>query len=211
MSKGGYLYIFLDEGGNLDFSPKGSKFFTLTGLTKERPFFAYAELCALKYDLVEQGIDLEYFHASEDRQAVRNQVFGIIKKYMDGIRIDSVIEEKSKTAVELRPVEKFYPKLMGNLIRNILTGFDLSRFSEVLIYTDSMPVEKKKQAIQKAIKEALSEMLPKDARYRIFHHASKSNCDLQIVDYCNWALFRFWEKGDNRALLEILPAVKNQF
>ena len=33
-----YRYIFLDEGGNFDFSPKGTRFFTLTSVTKARPF-----------------------------------------------------------------------------------------------------------------------------------------------------------------------------
>ena len=71
-----FLYVFLDEGGNLDFSPSGTKYFVLSSLTKERPFHAGKELIELKYDLVELGTNLEYFHAAEDRQAVRNSVFG---------------------------------------------------------------------------------------------------------------------------------------
>ena len=39
-----FLYIFLDEAGNLDFSPNGTKYFVLGGITKERPFRAYKEL-----------------------------------------------------------------------------------------------------------------------------------------------------------------------
>jgi hypothetical protein len=33
-----FLYIFLDEGGNLDFSSGGTEFFIVTSLAKERPF-----------------------------------------------------------------------------------------------------------------------------------------------------------------------------
>jgi hypothetical protein len=58
-----FLYIFLDEAGNLDFSSNGTKYFLLTSVTKERPFLAYKEMTELKYDLVEQGLDIEYFHA----------------------------------------------------------------------------------------------------------------------------------------------------
>ena len=72
------LYIFLDEGGNFDFSTGGTKYFTLTALSKERPFQAYMPLCELKYDLIELGTEIEFFHAAEDRQAVRNSVFDII-------------------------------------------------------------------------------------------------------------------------------------
>ena len=33
-----YLYVFLDEGGKFDFSPGGTRYFTLTSVTKARPF-----------------------------------------------------------------------------------------------------------------------------------------------------------------------------
>jgi hypothetical protein len=58
------LYIFLDEAGNFDFSPGGTKYFTFTGVSKERPFLAYQELTELKYDIIEGGTNIEYFHAS---------------------------------------------------------------------------------------------------------------------------------------------------
>jgi hypothetical protein len=67
------LYIFLDEGGNLDFSPKGTKYFTVSTITKCRPFSLERDLVSLRYDLLEEGVSLERFYASEDRQAVRNR------------------------------------------------------------------------------------------------------------------------------------------
>ena len=114
-----YLYIFLDEGGNFDFSPIGTKFFIVTCLTKERPFEAYKALAELKYDLIEQGVHIESFHATEDKQAVRDKVFDIIERHLDGIRIDSVIAdnrasvagagkvilENGRLFVEVRPVQ----------------------------------------------------------------------------------------------------------
>ena len=59
----------------------------------------------------------------------------------------------------------------------------------------SLPVQKKRRAVEKAIKKTLSAKLPGGTKYRIFHHASKSNYDLQIVDYCNWAIYRKYEFG----------------
>jgi hypothetical protein len=79
-----YRYILLDEGGNFDFSPKGTRFFTLTSVTKVRPFQIAPVLDHLKYDLIETGLDLEYFHASEDRQPVRDQVFTAIRARFGG-------------------------------------------------------------------------------------------------------------------------------
>ncbi len=73
-----YLYVFLDEAGDFNFSATGTKFFTFTTITKMRPFPWDAPLISLKYDLIEVGLDIEYFHAAEDRQAVRDKVFAII-------------------------------------------------------------------------------------------------------------------------------------
>src|SRR3954469_13486116 len=92
-----FLYIFLDEGGNLDFSPSGTKYFILSSVAKERPFHAYKELTELKYDLVELGAEVEYFHAAKDVQATRNRVFDIIQRNLAEIRVDSLIVEKKKT------------------------------------------------------------------------------------------------------------------
>ena len=38
-----FLYIFLDESGNLDVSQDGSRFFQITGVVQERPFEAYKD------------------------------------------------------------------------------------------------------------------------------------------------------------------------
>jgi hypothetical protein len=69
----------------------------MASVTRERPFGDYSNFIDLKYGLVEQGMDIEYFHASEDRQAVRDQVFDVIQRNLTGMRIDAVIVEKRKT------------------------------------------------------------------------------------------------------------------
>lgn len=206
-----FLYIFLDEAGNLDFSPKGTRFFVLGCISKERPFHAYRELNELKYDLVEQGVDIEYFHASEDRQATRDAVFQIIRCHLNGVRYDAVVVEKRKTGTALQAEEKFYPKMLGYLLRYVLEGHDLRRYREAIVFTDKLPVARKRNAIEKAVKETLAEMLPKTASYRIYHHDSKSNFDLQIADYFNWAVYRKWERADTRSYALIEPAIQSEF
>lgn len=205
------LYIFLDEGGNLDFSGKGTKYFTLTSLSKERPFEAYKAMNELKYDLIESETEIEYFHASEDRQAVRNEVFEIIKTHLDQTRLDSLIVEKRKTGPALQAEEKFYPRMLGYLLKYVVNGYDLTMLEKVIVFTDSIPVQRKRKAIQKAIKIFLASVLPADVTYSIYHHASKSNYDLQIADYCNWSVFRKWESGDARSYDIIERVVRSEF
>src|ERR1035438_3099954 len=105
-----FLYIFLDEAGNLDFSRNGSRYFVLGGITKERPFHAYKELTEFKYDQVERGTALEYFHASENAQAVRNGVFDIIEKNLAGVAVDAIIVEKQKGRPCCAKRSSFFPR-----------------------------------------------------------------------------------------------------
>lgn len=208
---GRYLYVFLDEAGNFDFSPGGTKYFILSAASKERPFRAYQEMTELKYDLVERGMNIEYFHASEDAQAVRNEVFAIIERNLAGVRLDSLIVEKRKIGPAMRPEEHFYPRMLGYLLRYVLKGYPLDQYREVIVFTDQIPVKKKRKAIEKAAKVTLAGMLPKTARYRVLHHDSKSNMDLQIVDYCNWAVYRKWDAGDERSHRVIRPVIVSEF
>jgi hypothetical protein len=206
-----FLYIFLDEAGNLDFSKTGTRFFLLGAVTKERPFHAYKELTELKYDLAELGTELEYFHASENAQPVRNRVFDIIRRNLAGIRVDALVVEKQKTGPALQIEEKFYARMLGYLLKYILEGHDLRQFKEVLVFTDTIPIQKKRTTIEKAIKTTLANLLPPTARYRLLHHGSKSNLDLQIADYCTWAIYRKWNAGDPRSYEHIRPAVTSEF
>jgi len=194
--KCGCLYVFLDEGGNLDFSANGTRYFTLTGVTKERSFEMYGPLTELKYDLLERGIDLEYFHASEDNKAVRAQVFAIIAAHLETLRIDSMIVDKKCVHSKWRPEVRFYPQLIGRFLGHLLQDLGSPTMRELLVITDQIPTAHRRHAVVKAIKMVLSKALPDGTAYRIFHHDSKSNFDLQIADYCNWALFRKWERGE---------------
>jgi Protein of unknown function (DUF3800) len=206
-----FLYIFLDEAGNLDFSKNGTRYFVLSGVVKERPFHAYKELTELKYNLVERGMDLEYFHAAEDNQATRNQVFDIIEKNLADVAVDAIIVEKPKVDAALRAEEQFYPKVLGTLLREILKQHRVADFREVIVFTDSVPVSRKRAAVEKGVKMTLSAMLPTAVRYRVLHHASKSNMDLQIADYCTWAIYRKWNAQDERSFRRVQAAVRREW
>ena len=194
----------------MDFSPHGTRHFILTCVTKERSIQIYHSLTEFKYDLIELGINLEYFHASEDNKAVRDRVFKIINPHLKNLRIDSAIVDKQTAKSFSRQSLRFYSRILGELIRRILHDFDLSKFAEVIVITDQIPLAHRRQAVEKSIKQTLKEMLPSGISYRIFHHESKSNLDLQIADYCNWAVFRKWERDDLHYFRMIQSAIKSE-
>ncbi len=205
------LYIFLDEGGNLDFSPSGTQFFTISSVTKIRPFRIAPSLDSLKYDLIEGGLDIEYFHASEDKQHVRDRVFDIIQRNLSALHIDSLIVEKRKTGPALLQPVQFYPRMLGYLLRHVLNNHALAGIVEVIVITDQIPVQKKRRAVEKAVKITLRAMLPAGVRFRVMHHSSKSAQGLQVADYCNWAVFRKWERGDTRSYGLIQAGIRSEF
>ncbi len=205
------LYIFLDESGNFDFSSSGTKYFTLTGITTTRPFLWDSSLLPLKYSLIEEGLDLEYFHASEDRQKVRNRVFSLIENHLCSLSIDSLIVEKRKTGSALQPLIAFYPRMLGYLLKYVFQGASASEYKEVIVLTDRIPVKKKRRAVEKAVKITLSDILPVTTNYRVLHHESRSCIALQVVDYCSWAIFRKWTRNDSRSYNRIRSAIHSEF
>jgi hypothetical protein len=205
------LYIFLDEGGNLDFSPSGSLYFTMTSVAVRRPFPWEYKLAELRFDLIEYGLDIEYFHATEDRQPVRDRVFAAIQPAIRQIRADSIIVEKPKTGPSLQAPAAFYPRVLGYLLSYVVNGYDLSTASKIIVITDELPVQQKRETVKKAIKKVLSDKLPAGTSYRIFHHSSKSCSGLQVADYINWAIYRKWDRGDGRSLSLVAPCVRSQF
>ena len=206
-----FLYVFLDESGDFNFSEKGSKYFLLTSVTKERPFEAFKELHDLRYDLLESREDVgEFFHATEDRQSVRNRVFDVIRSKLDGISVDSVVIEKRKTGPALQALERFYPEMLGYLLRYVLRQYRLSEYQEVLVFLAALHTGKQKNAIKKAVKQTLSRMLPTRAKYRVIYHAAKSNFDIQITDYCTWVIHKSL-MGEVRPIGIIKPAIRSVY
>jgi len=207
-----YLYVFVDESGNYDFSESGTEYWAITSLITTNITQAATELYELKHRMIDHGIDIESFHASEDRQEVRDQVFSIIAN-LRSAWIDSVIVEKRKTAPAIQPLAKFYPMMVKYLLRYPFDplGLDVSQYERVLVFLDRAPATRKiRETLKKAIKTSLKPYcagLP----YTICMHASMSHPFLQIVDYCSWAIYVKWERGDNRPYQAIQHLVRSEF
>ena len=207
-----YLYVFIDVSGNYDYSPTGtmSLIITSTLCTDINP--GVLELYAVKHEVIDQGIDIEYFHAAEDRQPVRDKVFDVISG-LTHLRIDSIIVEKSKIDPKLRPLNKLYPTMVEYLLQYPFDprGIDVTRFDKVLIFMDRESTRaKEKDAITKAVKLSLARHL-RGIPYALSMHSSASHPYLQIVDYCSWALYVKWERGETRPFNKIKNLVRSEF
>lgn len=188
------VYLFFDESGNLDFSENGSRWFCFGALTLRDPGPLTAAFARLRYAFLEQGLELECFHAAEDRQAVRNQVFSTLAG-VGGFDVDVLVAEKRLTPAVLRDPFEFYRHLGHVLMDSVLYRFrDVDE--PIVIITDSLPVQRERKALEKAFRTALRESL-KGRPFSIVHHNSATHAGLQAVDYCTWAVQRRL-RGDAR-------------
>jgi hypothetical protein len=101
-------YVFADEAGNFDFSRRrgASRYFILCTVAS-RHCEVGDVLLALRRDLGWRGLHLDrVFHATEDPQAVRDEVFALLAK-MD-CWVDATVLEKSKARAHLRDEAQLY-------------------------------------------------------------------------------------------------------
>jgi hypothetical protein len=204
------LYIYVDEAGNFDFSPKGSRFFSITCLVTRRPFEWQAPLLDLKYDCLEDGLDLEYFHASEDRQPIRDRFFATITRWLPQFEVYSVLISKNRANPSIREPERLFPLMLQWLMKYALPRALNDYTTQVVIVTDTIPVQRKRRAVEKAVKVGIKPYLPTTVRHRLLHHQSRSDLNLQAVDYVNWAVFRKWESADYRSYALIASAMRGE-
>jgi hypothetical protein len=203
------LFIFMDESGNFDFSPRGTRHFVLTALSTTRPDEMAPALCRLKHELVLVGQDVEYFHATEDQQVVRDRVFEVLAG--GAYELDALIVEKAKTHPSLYDEAHFYPRMCKYLLQYVLRRYEWKGFENFVIFTDALNVKRKREAIQKGIKEGVRSVVGRGKAFRLLHHASKSHLYLQAVDYCNWAVYVKWERGELRPYGMIRSKLRSEF
>lgn len=204
-------YIFLDESGNFDFSVNGTRYFVLTSVSMRRPFPWLKPIDDYKYDCIEYGLDSQYFHCTDDNKHVRGKVFKIIGDYLDAVDIDSLVVEKRKVSPVLWKDTRFYPQMLGYLLQSVIPRELDTDTSEVIVITDVIPVSKRRQAVEKAVRTALAAMLPPGMKYRVLHHDSRSHYGLQVADYCCWAVFRKLQTGETTYFDRIRSAVRGEF
>jgi hypothetical protein len=100
----------LDESGNYAFNKHGSEYLIFTALATDNPYILQHRLCELEKRLRKEKIMLsesECFHVTEDKQVVRDEVFGVLNR-CDDFTVDSVVVEKCKTNPSLREETKLY-------------------------------------------------------------------------------------------------------
>ena len=210
------LYLFIDESGNFDFSPNGTKYFIITALSTTGPFKIAAPLLELRYQLLPNyagGRALEesgYFHAAEDAQAVRDAVFATIMKNGQEIRVDSVIAQKNKANPKFHTQQLALYQRMGEaLLKYTFNRAAWDNYDHVVLVFSSLFDKKKRGILKQTFKSLIKSIAAKP--YSLYFHDSKFDLCNQAVDYLGWAIYRKWESADMRSYDPIKHLVKSEF
>ncbi|MBU0633437.1 MAG: DUF3800 domain-containing protein [Candidatus Omnitrophica bacterium] len=211
------LFLYLDESGNYTYSKSGSEYLVYTSLVTTNPYSLYDKLCNLEKDLKSRGITLVdgCFHASEDLQPVRDEVYKVLRE-ADGYEIDAVYVEKCKANPAVRDLTAIYKKVYGILLRYVLNRY--KGVTKIIVFIDQAPNQKKKDALLKGIKETLSDILKTthpNSKYHVIHIPRVFSYGLQAADYTCWALYKVlgdWgQYKDKRHWVEISSHIRSNF
>jgi len=198
------LHVALDEGGDLNFSPRGSKYYTFAAAWTYEPSPLAHALTNLRFGLLKAGDDIPSFHATEDKQAHRNDVVANLIAAGDWHFV-SIVVEKRKVNPSIRDPQHFYPKFASMPLAFIFKGCLAANTQQVVTCTDTLPIAKRRDAITKTFKLAAKANLPAGCRFDIYHHPRASNKWIQVADYCCWGIHRKWEGGDTRTYDQLRP------
>lgn len=190
----GRVYVFADEAGDFNFGhgPGASRYFILTTVTLTDCSIGN-EILALRRQLVWEGAELtEHFHATEERQTVRDRVYALLDGYQ--FRIDSTIFDKPKTRLHLRSDETTFYQYAWYFHLKYVAGQITTPQDELLVIAASLGTRKKQAAFHHAVQDVVAQVTQVNQFRTAFWPASTDPC-LQVADYCCWAIQRKWERG----------------
>lgn len=207
--------MFADEAGNFDFSEsamaagKASQWFVLTTVTLEDCGIG-ERLLALRRELAFSGIELPagYFHAKDDAQAVRDEVFRTLQGF--SFRVDATVLNKKETFARLRDEQRFY-KVAWYLHFKYVAPRIIAPGDNVLIVAASLGTKRKRQVFRAAVEDVAAQVVPGRATFHTATWSAESDPCLQVADYCCWAIQRRWERGDDRSRVLIRDKIRSEF
>jgi len=204
------IHIYADEAGNFDFSrkPGASLYFILTTVRMDDHRIA-EELSAPRRELAWNGFDLRReFHATEDLQVVRNEVFRIVSVH--DFRVDATLLYKPKTQPHVRATEERFYKTAWYYHMKHVTPRIAGRDDDLLVVAASVGTQKKRSTFHSAVRDVMGQV-KQTGRMEVAYWPCAVEPCLQVADYCSWAIQRKWENGDTRSYELIKDKVWSEY
>jgi hypothetical protein len=178
-------YVFLDEAGNFDLGPSGSRWLMVVAVGLELVDARTAAIARLRYALNDEGLDIPGFHASANTPSTRNRFAELVQRHGSPSCIYACAVDKHRITSDADP-ESIYQGLVLGALRMAEADGHIGA-----VYADSIPLQRSRRAIHHAVSSALG-------RRRVRFHPSHAVAELQIADYACWALWRKITQQDER-------------
>lgn len=136
-------FAFLDEAGEYTFHSKSGAYLVYTGVITANPCLFSQEFAALRYELLAQGNSIERFHACEDKQFVRDRVFGILTASNE-FAIHSIVVRKNRVNPTLRRFG-VYSVAYRTMLKYLVGGQKMDRLH---IIVDTVPDRQQQTALR---------------------------------------------------------------
>lgn len=204
------IHIYGDESGNFDFSrsPDATRYFILTTVVVGNHDIE-ADLSELRRRITWDGFNAANgFHATVDKQRVRDQVFAVLRDH--DVRIDATVLEKCKAQPQVRESEeRFYQYAWYYHMKNLTPRIAAAK-DEMLVIGASIGTKKRRAAFDSALTDVMNQVSGKRSVRTAMWTAASDPC-LQIADYCSWAIRRKWERSDYRSYQLISNKIRSEY
>jgi Protein of unknown function (DUF3800) len=201
------VFAFLDESGDYRFCAEASKFIVFAAVIVSNPLLLTSEFSGLQYDLLCEGHCIERFHASEDKQFVRDRVFQLLQREQS-YRIHAIIVRKNRANPSLYKYGVYtvaYKAMLSYLTKTV-------KPDRLHIVVDTIPDKKQQKVLATTLRNRAAEIIePLGIGYTIDHHNSTGHALLQASDYCAWAIYKKWHEADERSYQLIRDKIGNEF
>jgi hypothetical protein len=194
------VFVFIDESGNFDFSERGTRHFVMAALITSAPRSSGATLQQLRYQLLIDGVDLAHFHATQDKQLIRNRVFAELAE-LSSVTCIALWVEKRTLPKNARSKVSLYGLMARDLAKRLRLELKPKGFTQVVLIFDKVLLGSELNAFNAQIKPVLGAL---DMDYRIYFHGVNFDYNGQIADYLAWANYVALEKGELRPI-QTLP------
>lgn len=205
------VHLFSDEAGCLTFKPPGngvSRYFMIGTVTSEDCNVG-DRLLALRRALAWKGIHLEQFHATSDKQHIRDRVFETLAD--SDVRFDVTLLDKTKAYdyVRARGPLYFY-KLAWYQHLKFVAPRIATPDDELLVVASALMIRGRKKAVHDAVKEVVQQVSTASVSHTAFTKTETDPC-LQAADYLTWAVQRKYELDDPRSYELIKHHVHSEY
>lgn len=204
-----HQFIFTDESGHMDFSPKSSSHAVLTGITITNSVDdLMRDYWELRHFLYVNPVEFESnqgkymnkrFHASEDPQEVRDLVFKLIDHHKNKILARSLIVEKAKVFNHLKMDGWLISRMYFFWLKSVYNRTNwIENKTSMQIIVDHTKTKRLRSAIESGLKTSIGRH-GNGTPYLLHHTPSGCHPFIQLADYISWAVYRKYERGDLRS------------